>query len=152
MFENIIVIFLAIYQLISSHHITSYLHSYLWLIRWLELPAKIFDLCAFGTIAYSDSLPKSLKHPFCRYFLPVFIALYGLVFIPKLALNLDSPPAGNGHIRHVYVGNLQVAQNTTIGVQVLINMLIWFCYISWNSFYHPDAFCLLLARVHANMG
>jgi hypothetical protein len=111
----------------------------------------MFDLCAFGSIAYSDALPKPMRLPFCRYFLPVFIILYALVFIPKLALDLDAPPRGHGHIRNIYVGNLKVAQNATVGCQVLINILIWFCYISWSAYYHPESFCLLLARVQAHV-
>ena len=102
---------------------------------------------AFSSIAYSDALPKEIRLPFCRYFLPVFIILYGLVFIPKLALNLDAPPVGHGHIRHVYIGKVQICENATVGCQVLINILIWFCYISWNSYFYPNSFCLLLARV-----
>ena len=110
-----------------------------------ETAGKLFDLCAFTCIAFSDAIPDPLRLYFHRGFLPSFIFLYGAVLFPRMYWDLDEL----AQARCASFGSEEIC-NTTLACQVLMNLLIWYTYIVLNSALHPESFHLVLARVRVN--
>lgn len=109
-----------------------------------ELPGKVFDIAAFGTIAVSDALPAGVRLYFQRYFLPVFILLFLCVIYPRLYFNLDGDRGAR--VMEFRVGATHIA-NTTIACQMLLNMSVFFAYIIYCSYKSSQAFTLVTVRV-----
>ena len=142
--------FKPLYLLFNSLLFSVATASYFWPERgWFELTGKNFDTCCFFSIAFSDAIPLPLRTSFHRVFIPVLIVLYLVAIYPRLYLDVDGPPNGSAKVISWDFGSEDLS-NTTVACQVLLNMCIWWAYLSVDSYLHPDSFRLLLARVQVS--